>query len=92
MNEFDLVTAVVKELFDAEKKHSDWPDDPLHALAILTEEFGELGAELLRLVYEPEKATKENALKEAIQVAAMAIRVALSIERYEYAPSPAHKQ
>jgi NTP pyrophosphatase (non-canonical NTP hydrolase) len=33
---------IMTELADAERKHPDWPADPIHAAAILAEESGEL--------------------------------------------------
>ena len=42
MNIHDRITA---ELARAVKKFPTWPTDPLHALAVLGEEFGELTKE-----------------------------------------------
>ena len=74
----DNLPPVFREVLDeaarASKKFPSWPTDPLHALAVLGEEFGELTKEALQLTYEPHKTTKENFRKEAIQCAAMAFR------------------
>lgn len=69
-----------------------WPTDPLHALAVLGEEFGELNKAMLQLVYEPHKSHLEDVRKEAIQTAAMALRLAMSLDRYEYRKSRQHEQ
>lgn len=69
-----------------------WPTDPLHALAVLGEEFGELNKAMLQLAYEPRKSNRADVRKEAIQTAAMALRLAMSLERYEYRRSAQHEQ
>lgn len=49
-----------------------------HNMNALTEEVGELAQALLQLQYEPKKGkTKEDVVKEAIQVAAVAMKIAL---------------
>lgn len=74
-------------------KHSHWPNDPLHALAVITEEHGELAREVLQSIYEPHKgSTQETIQKEAIHLAAMAIRFAYSLQDYRPAPSAQHIQ
>lgn len=80
------------ELNRAVEKFPTWPTDPLHALAVLGEEFGELTKEMLQMVYEPHKTSKEAVRTEAIQTAAMAIRLAISLDDYEYLKSPQHSQ
>lgn len=69
-----------------------WPTDPLHALAVLGEEFGELNKAMLQLTYEPHKATPADVRKEAIQTAAMAMRLAMSLDQYRYRESDQHEQ
>lgn len=73
-------------------KFPRWPTDPLHALAVLGEEFGELTKEMLQLTYEPHKSSKEAVRREAIQCAAMALRLVNSLETYNYKPGPQHSQ
>ena len=87
-----VIDEVVFELFKAQKLHPDWPDDPLHALAVLGEEFGELTQAVLQVAYDKDKATPEDVKKEAIQTAAMAIRFLLSIDVYYYQKSDQHDQ
>ena len=43
---------------------------------MLGEEFGELTKDILQLTYEPHKTSRESVRKEAIQTAAMALRLA----------------
>ena len=76
----------------ATTKFPTWPTDPLHALAVLGEEFGELTKGMLQLTYEPHKISAEEVRTEANQTAAMAIRLAISLDLYEYKPSQQHSQ
>ena len=84
---------VMAELARATAKFPTWPTDPLHALAVLGEEFGELTKAMLQFTYEPhKKVTRQDIREEAIQTAAMALRLAMSLPLYDYAPGPQHKQ
>lgn len=83
---------VFEELERALAKFPTWPTDPLHALAVLGEEFGELTKAMLQFTYEPHKTTRLEIRKEAIQTAAMALRLVHSLPIYDYAPSRQHKQ
>jgi NTP pyrophosphatase (non-canonical NTP hydrolase) len=83
---------IYDELERAIAKFPTWPTDPLHALAVLGEEFGELTKAMLQVVYEPHKATPGEIRKEAIQTAAMALRLVRSLPIYEYTPSAQHSQ
>jgi len=86
------IEAVIAEVERATRKFPTWPTDPLHALAVLGEEFGELTREMLQLTYEPEKSTLDSVRKEAVQTAAMALRLVMSLDRYVYAPGQQHSQ
>jgi hypothetical protein len=89
----DHTTRLIREELErAVEKFPTWPTDPLHALAVLGEEFGELTKEALQMVYEPHKTSMTRVRKEAIQTAAMALRFAMSLEMYEYMPGPQHSQ
>lgn len=92
-----------RELWIARRRFPSWPSDPLHAVAIVNEEAGELTKAVLQAVYEPEKAPPEFAAAlnewhrkrihdEAIQVAAMVFRLLASLERYEFSRSVQHAQ
>lgn len=83
---------IIDEIERAVRKFPAWPTDPLHALAVLGEEFGELTKSVLQLTYEPNKSSHADVLIEATQTAAMAMRFLKSIDRYEYAESSQHKQ
>lgn len=84
---------VVAELARATAKFPTWPTDPLHALAVVGEEYGELQKAVLQHVYEPGKAvSRQDIREEAIQTAAMALRFAVSLSIYEYAPGQQHQQ
>ncbi len=88
-----LVDEVLAEIARATEKFPGWPTDPLHALAVLGEEFGELTQAMLQRVYEPHKAsTIDDVRTEAIQTAAMALRLLFSLDRYEYKRCEQHEQ
>jgi hypothetical protein len=86
------IEQVLDEVQRATTKFPTWPNDPLHALAVLGEEYGELNKAMLQMVYEPHKTSAEEIRKEAIQTAAMALRLVMSLERYEYRRCPQHEQ
>lgn len=83
---------ILREVDRATAKFPTWPDDVLHAIAILGEEFGELTKEAMQLTYEPHKTSPEELATEAIQTAAMALRFAMSLGRYRFVPSTQHGQ
>ena len=80
----DIVKDILAELQRAEEKHPNWPTDPLHAVAVLGEEFGELTQAVLNVVYDPAKGSVNFVREEAIQTAAMAIRFLINMEKYRY--------
>jgi hypothetical protein len=79
--------AVRSEVLAAQAKHPAWPSDPLHALAILREEFGELTKAMLQLAYQPEKSSKAHVAEEALQTAAMAVRLLIHLSDFVYLPA-----
>lgn len=83
---------IMKELNRATEKFPTWPNDPLHAVAILGEEFGELTKAVLEHIYEPEKSNFADVRKEAIQTAAMALRLVESLGAYDFHRSSMHVQ
>jgi NTP pyrophosphatase (non-canonical NTP hydrolase) len=92
-SEVEALTDEIKaEVARATAKFPTWPNDPLHALAVLGEEFGELTKAMLQLTYEPHKTSANEVRSEAIQTAAMALRLAMSLHRYLYTPSRQHGQ
>lgn len=84
--------AVLDEIERALRKFPTWPTDPLHALAVLGEEFGELTRAALQSVYEPHKVTSDDLRSEAVQTAAMALRFVASLDRYRFEEASQHKQ
>lgn len=88
----DIIKEVIAEVNRAQKLYPRWPDDPLHAVAILGEEYGELVQAILQTTYESPRATVYDVELEAIQVAAMAIRFLLSIDKYNFEQSNDHDQ
>ncbi|MNL35500.1 hypothetical protein D3C87_1575350 [compost metagenome] len=87
-----VLLAVLSELERAMQKFPTWPTDPLHALAVLGEEFGELTKAMLQLTYEPHKTTAADVREEAVQTAAMALRLLASLDSYVFEPSAQHDQ
>ena len=87
-----ILAEISAEVERATKKFPTWPTDPIHANAVVQEEAGELTKEVLQLTYEPHKSSKEAVRTEAVQLAAMAIRFMMSLDRYAYEPRPQHSQ
>lgn len=83
---------ITAEVEKATAKFPTWPTDPLHALAVLGEEFGELTKAVVQQTYEPHKNAPGELRKEAIQTAAMALRFAMSLDTYETQPCEQHQQ
>lgn len=86
------IDRIINEVERATRKFPTWPTDPLHALAVLGEEFGELTKAVLQQTYEPHKNLPGEVMKEAIQTAAMALRFAMSLDAYEHEKCPQHEQ
>lgn len=82
---FDEAILLIKqELSRAEKIHPVWPDDKIHAAAVVSEESGELIQSALDFTYSHGNLKKRNdAYKnmkvEAIQTGAMAIRFLINM-------------
>lgn len=83
---------ISKELAKAVAKFPNWPDDPIHAAAVVAEECGELQKAVLQLCYEPHKTSLQEVRSEAIQTAAMAIRFLQSFGLYAFRPGAQHRQ
>jgi hypothetical protein len=92
MNTKQATTLVLHEIEKAVAKFPTWPTDPLHAIAVLGEEYGELNKAVLQFVYEPHKTSAKEIYMEAIQTAAMAIRFLQSIDEYQFHRCEQHRQ
>lgn len=68
----DIINEILSEVKKAQAKFPYWPDDKIHAAAIVNEESGELIRAALQFQYEG--GSKDNLRKEAIQTAAMCFR------------------
>lgn len=79
-----LLGEIVAELERATQLHPEWSNDPIHIHAVLNEECGELGREILQMVYEPHRSSPDKIRAEAIQTAAMALRLLLNLERMDF--------
>lgn len=66
------------ELRRAEEKHPGWPDDPIHAVAIMVEEAGEAIQAAIDVYYNNRRS--DDLKKELAQTGAMAIRALLHME------------
>lgn len=91
-NILTVFNSITEELERAVSKFPEFPTDPLHALAILGEEYGELNKAVLQFTYEPHKTSREEIRMEAVQTATMAVRFLLSLDKYQYAESSQHNQ
>lgn len=87
-----VVAAVLAELARARRKFPTWPTDPLHAVAVVGEEAGELTKAVLQAVYEPHKSTLGDVREEATQLGAMVLRFLASMDRYAFTASEQHRQ
>ena len=92
MKQDEVIQKVVMEVMKAAKKYPTWPTDPIHALAVLGEEYGELNKAVVQMAYEPHKASFEQVEEEAVQTAAMAIRFLMSLNDYSYGECNQHEQ
>lgn len=87
-----FAAAVLDEMDDATRKFPTWPNDVLHAVAVLGEEYGELVKACLQSVYEPHKLAPGNLREEALQTAAMALRFVESLPAYTFHACNQHTQ
>lgn len=69
---------IFSEIDRAEKLHPDWPTNPIHQAAIVTEEAGELLQASLN--HNEHKGSKKAIIMEAIHTAASALRFLKNIE------------
>jgi hypothetical protein len=79
-----VIFDVCEELARAESIHPEWPTDPVHAQAIVSEESGELTKAVLQEVYEPSKNLPGDVRTEAIHTAAMALRFLVNFDKYRW--------
>lgn len=77
------VVAILLELESATTKHPEWPEDKVHAAAILAEESGELVRAALQFTYENGRYYDMH--KEAIQTGAMCLRFLLNAPEKPFA-------
>jgi len=77
-----LLSLIVREFLNATRKHPTWPRDAVHAAAIVAKEMGELHQAAFDFAYR-RYPTKDRMAKEARQLAAMAVRFHLNLERLE---------
>ena len=92
MTRTEAIEAVLSEMDAATRKCPTWPTDPLHAVAVLNEEVGELNKAVLQETYAPHKQNRGDVRREAVQTAAMALRFLLSIDSYAYRKGEQHAQ
>ena len=69
------------ELLEAEEQHPGWPQDVIHAAAIASEEKGELLKASIDFYFG--RGSREELIKEAVQMGAMATRFLMHVEDYE---------
>lgn len=81
MPALNILEEICEELFRAEIKFPYWPDDIIHAAAIVNEESGELIRAAIQFTYEDGEI--EEVKTEAIQTAAMCIRFLKNLNSYK---------
>lgn len=86
------VKLVTDELKRAIAKFPTWPEDPLHAVAVVNEEVGELNKAVLQETYESSKNGQNDVRDEAIQAAAMALRFIMHLGDYKFRGCPQVKE
>lgn len=67
-----ILTSILTEVEQAEKKHPIWPSNLIHGGAVVSEEAGEFIKAILD--YNEHKSSKYWSMQEAVQTAATAIR------------------
>jgi NTP pyrophosphatase (non-canonical NTP hydrolase) len=83
-----VVQDILEEVERAEEKFPRWPVDPIHALAIIQEEVGELTKAVFEASYgTPGFDEFAHIDDEAIQVAASILMFLKHTDKYEYKPS-----
>jgi len=80
-----IITEVFEELQRAEEKFPGFPEDPIHAAAVLAEENGELQKAVLQWTYEG--GSVKDVREEAVQTAAMALRFLYNFSKMKTRPS-----
>ena len=73
-----VLAQIFSEIDRAEKLHPDWPTNPIHQAAIVTEEAGELLQASLN--HNEHKGSKKAIITEAIHTAVSALRFLKNIE------------
>lgn len=66
---------VLMELDRARALHPFWPDDPIHATAIMMEEAGEVLQAVNNFMWGHKNGTAEDVRKEVIETIAMCLRL-----------------
>jgi hypothetical protein len=79
-----IMAAILSELERSKAKFPQWPTDPIHAAAIVSEESGELIRAAVMHTYEG--GSERECYKEAIQTAVVTIRFLEGIEANHYLP------
>ena len=87
-----ILNEIREEIANAVTKFPTWPTRLIDAGNVVSEEAGELAKACLQVTYEPHKETLLGVRDEAIQTAAMCVRLLLSIEDCDCTPGPQHKQ
>jgi hypothetical protein len=86
------MTRITTEVIKAMRKHPTWPADPLHAAAIVGEQFGEVHAAAMQMTYEPDRESRQRLEDAALRTAAMAVRYLLAVRMYKVHPVKPYRQ
>lgn len=81
-------TQVIQGILDEHRKacakFPNWQTDPIHALAVIQEELGELTQAILDTVYGGSHGGVDNIRSEAQQAGVMIIRFLENMDKYKY--------
>ena len=79
-----VLQAILEEFDRATKIHPDWPTDPVHAAAILSEEAGEVIKAVNNAVTGKKDGKDSDYTTEAIQCGAMCLRFLVNLKTYDW--------
>jgi hypothetical protein len=83
----EAIQLIMDELVSAEAKHPLFPNDPIHAVAIMAEECGEAVQAAIDFVYQDgiahRQVNRRKLQKELAQTGAMAVRNLINMHNFD---------
>ena len=77
----DILNLIAEELNRAEEKFPGFPEDPIHAAAVVAEESGELTQAALQCTYQGLSLSEMQ--KEAVHTVTMAVRFLMNMHLFK---------